>query len=148
MKCVFCPHTDTEVIETRLSDDGGVIRRRRTCQKCLKRFTTYERVEDVPILVIKRDDRRERFEREKLRRGILKAVGKTTVSGAQVEQIVAEIESEIKQLASIEVRSDLIGNLVAQKLKQLDKVAYIRFASVFRRFVDLEDFGKEIKNLQ
>lgn len=147
MKCVFCPHTDTEVIETRLSDDGGVIRRRRTCQKCLKRFTTYERVEDVPILVIKRDDRRERFEREKLRRGILKAVGKTTVSGAQVEQIVAEIESEVKQLTSIEVRSDLIGNLVAQKLKRLDKVAYIRFASVFRRFVDLEDFGKEIKNL-
>lgn len=148
MRCVFCPHTDTEVIETRLSDDGGVIRRRRTCQKCLKRFTTYERVEDVPILVIKRDDRRERFEREKLRRGILKAVGKTTISGGQVEQIVAEIESEIKQLTSIEVRSDLIGNLVAQKLKQLDKVAYIRFASVFRRFVDLEDFGKEIKNLQ
>ncbi len=100
------------------------------------------------MLVVKRDDRRERFEREKLRRGILRAVGKTTVSGPQVEQIVTEIEIELKTQGSIEVPSTIIGNLVALKLKELDKVAYIRFASVFRRFVDLEDFGKELKNLQ
>ncbi|MBI4004931.1 transcriptional repressor NrdR [Candidatus Roizmanbacteria bacterium] len=147
MNCTFCTHTDTEVIETRLSEDGRVIRRRRTCPKCQKRFTTYERVEESPLLVMKRDSRRERFEREKLMRGILKAVGKTTVSAQQVERIVSEIEIELKQSDSTEVASDTIGSLVAEKLKSLDKVAYIRFASVFRRFVDVEDFGRELKKL-
>lgn len=147
MRCAFCVHTDTEVIETRESEDGNTVRRRRTCPRCQKRFTTYERVEEVPILVIKRDGRRERFDREKLRRGILKAVGKTTITADQVEIIVNEIELEVKQKDSTEVGSDCIGTLVAQRLKELDKVAYIRFASVFRRFVDVEDFGKELKSL-
>lgn len=147
MFCLFCKHTNTEVIETRLSEDGKTVRRRRQCPKCQKRFTTYEKIEELPILVIKRDGRRERFERDKLRNGIIRAVGKTTISADQVEQIINEIEQEVTQLEKAEVESQVIGNLVAKRLKKLDKVAYIRFASVFRRFVDLDDFEKEIKKL-
>lgn len=147
MHCVFCRNTDTEVIETRLLDDGATIRRRRMCPKCQKRFTTYERTEELPILVIKRDDRRERFEREKLRMGIFKAVGKTTVSADQVEKIIGEIEAELKQQETTEIKSNLIGSLVAKRLKKLDKIAYIRFASVFKRFLDVEEFEKELKKL-
>ncbi len=147
MFCIFCKHTDTEVIETRLSDDGTTIRRRRNCPKCEKRFTTYERVEELPILVIKRDGKRERFNREKLRIGILKACEKTRVSADQVEQAVANIEQELKDQDSTEIQSSTVGNLVAKNLKKIDKIAYIRFASVFRRFVDVEDFEKEVKKL-
>jgi transcriptional repressor NrdR len=147
MYCLFCKHTDTEVIETRLSEDGSTIRRRRECPKCKNRFTTYERVEELPILVIKRDARRERFNRDKLRNGIIKAVGKTTVSAEQLEQIISEIESEITQQENTEIESQAIGKMVAKRLKKIDKIAYIRFASVFRRFVDLEEFEKELKKL-
>ena len=135
------------MIETRLSEDGGAIRRRRQCQKCTKRFTTYERVEELPILVIKRDGRRERFDREKLRRGLFKSTEKTKVAADQVENIVSTVESELKQQDSTEIESKMIGNLVAKQLKKIDKIAYIRFASVFRRFVDVEDFEKELKKL-
>lgn len=147
MYCIFCRNHDTEVIETRVSDDGKTVRRRRHCPKCLKRFTTYERMEELPILVIKRDGRRERFDREKLRSGILRATGKTKVTAQQVEQIVSNVESDLKQEELTEVESKKIGNLVARYLKKIDKIAYIRFASVFRRFVDLEDFEKELKKL-
>lgn len=147
MFCIFCKHTDTEVIETRLSDDGKTIRRRRQCPKCEKRFTTYERVEELPILVIKRDGSRERFDREKLRNGILKSTEKTKVSAEQVEKVVTNVEQELKQEDSTEIESSVIGNLVAKYLKKIDKIAYIRFASVFRRFVDVEDFEKELKKL-
>lgn len=147
MYCVFCKYTDTDVIETRLSEDGRAIRRRRNCPRCSKRFTTYERVEELPVLVIKRDGRRERFDRSKLRQGIIKAAEKTTVSAELVEKIMSEIESELKQQESTEIESNIIGNLVAKRLKKFDKVAYIRFASVFRRFVDLEEFEKELKKL-
>lgn len=147
MFCIFCQNQDTEVIETRLSEDGKSIRRRRRCPKCDKRFTTYERVEELPILVVKRDGRRERFDKEKLRRGIIKACEKTKVTLEEIEKIITEIEGELKSKESTEVESKTIGNLVARHLKKLDKVAYIRFASVFRRFVDLEDFEKELKKL-
>lgn len=147
MFCLFCKHIDTEVIETRVSDDGKTVRRRRLCPKCQKRFTTYERIEDLPILVIKRDGRRERLSREKLKSGILKAVGKTTVTAEQIERIVTEVEAEITALEKPEIESKNIGNLVAKRLKKIDKVAYIRFASVFRGFVELDDFKKEIKKL-
>lgn len=147
MRCIFCQHTDTEVIETRVSEDGAVVRRRRHCPKCDRRFTTYERVEGLPILVIKQDGKRERFDRDKLRRGIFRACEKTTISADQVEQIVTEVENELKQQESLETESKTIGNLVAKKLKRINKIAYIRFASVFRRFVDLEDFEKELKKL-
>jgi len=147
MYCIFCKNTDTEVIETRLSEDGGAIRRRRQCPKCTKRFTTYERVEELPILVIKRDGRRERFDREKLRRGLFKSTEKTRVTAEHVANIVSAVESELKQQDSTEIESKTIGNLVAKQLKKIDKIAYIRFASVFRRFVDVEDFEKELKKL-
>jgi len=147
MFCIFCKHTDTEVIETRVSDDGGTVRRRRSCFKCQKRFTTYERVEELPILVIKRDGRRERFSRDKLRRGLTIPCEKTKVSIEQIESLINEVESDLKQRETTEIESREIGNLVAKKLKKIDKIAYIRFASVFRRFVDLEDFEKELKKL-
>lgn len=147
MFCIFCQNADTEVVETRVAEDGKSVRRRRECPKCKKRFTTYERVEELPILVIKRDGRRERFDKEKLRRGIIKACEKTKVTLADIEEIIANIEGELKQQETTEVESKTIGNLVARQLKKIDKVAYIRFASVFRRFVDLEDFEKELKKL-
>lgn len=148
MYCLFCRHTDTEVIETRVADDGSSVRRRRQCPKCQKRFTTYEKVEEIPVFVIKRDGRRERFDREKLKNGIIKAVGKTTVSADQVKKIVNETEAEIAEQGGPELESQQIGKIVAKKLKKLDKVAYIRFASVFKRFVDLDDFQKELKKLE
>jgi transcriptional repressor NrdR len=147
MKCIFCQNPDTEVVETRLSDDRLVIRRRRRCLKCEKRFTTYERVEELPILVIKRDGRRERFDKDKLRRGIIKACEKTSVSAEEIEKIINQVENDLRQQESTEVESKIIGNLTAKYLKKINKIAYIRFASVFKRFVDLEDFEKEIKKL-
>lgn len=147
MFCAFCKNTDSDVIETRVSEDGTTVRRRRDCPKCHKRFTTYERIEELPVLVIKRDGRRERFDRNKLRTGILKSCEKTAVSAEQVEYIVGAIENELKQAESAETESQEIGKLVAKHLKKLDKIAYIRFASVFRRFVDVEDFEKEVKKL-
>lgn len=147
MHCLFCRNTDTEVIETRVLEEGRTVRRRRTCLTCRKRFTTYERIEELPILVIKRDGRRERFDREKLRRGIMKAVGKTTISAQQLTDIVNEVEGQITQGDKAEVESLAIGTIVAERLKTLDKIAYIRFASVFRRFVELEEFEKELKTI-
>jgi len=147
MYCIFCKHTDTEVIETRLSEEGTTIRRRRMCPKCQKRVTTYERIEELPILVIKRDGRRERFNRDKLRNGILKACEKTQVGINQVEEIIAQIETGLKQEDSTEIESRRIGEIVARQLKKLDKIAYIRFASVFKRFIEVEDFEKEVKRL-
>ena len=147
MKCVFCGNRNTEVIETRVLEEGSAIRRRRRCLSCGKRFTTYERVESFPVLVIKRDGRRERFDREKLRRGILKACEKTTVSAQEVEELVERVEAKIKGKEVSEVESREIGELVASELKKINKIAYIRFASVFKRFVDLEDLQREIKKL-
>ncbi|MFA9288372.1 MAG: transcriptional regulator NrdR [Weeksellaceae bacterium] len=147
MKCVFCQHPNTEVIETRVSDNRSAIRRRRSCPDCSKRFTTYERVEESPLLVIKRDQKRERFDREKLKQGIFKAVGKTTVTADQVDDIVSQVEHELTTQGKTEVESQQIGGLVAKRLKDLDKVAYIRFASVFRRFVDVEEFQSELKKI-
>lgn len=147
MKCIFCKNQNTDVIETRVQEDGTAIRRRRQCPDCNKRFTTYERVEEIPILVIKRDEKRERFDTEKLRNGIIKAVGKTTVTAEQVDRIVTEIYNELLGEAKQETLSTDIGAMVAERLKKLDKVAYIRFASVFRRFVDVEEFEKELKKL-
>lgn len=147
MKCPYCSHENTEVIETRESEDLSVTRRRRACTKCEKRFTSYERVESVPLTVIKKDQRREAFDREKLRRGIWRASGKTTIKAENVDKIVDEVERELIGGDSNEIASKKIGELVAKRLKKLDKIAYIRFSSVFRRFVDIEDFEKEVKKL-
>ena len=123
MHCIFCENPDTDVIETRVSDDGGTVRRRRECGKCVKRFTTYEKVEELPLIVIKRDGKRERFEREKLMRGIFKSTEKTAITLEQVEKIVAEVQNELKQEETTEIESKTIGNLVAKRLKSLDKIA-------------------------
>lgn len=147
MKCIFCDNRDTDVVETRPSEDGCVIRRRRECGVCQKRFTTYERSEQFPIIVIKRDGRRERFDREKVISGLWKAAEKTSVTQDQINRIVDEVESEIKQEETTEIESKKVGFLVATRLKKIDKVAYIRFASVFQRFVEVEDFEKELKKL-
>lgn len=147
MKCPYCTHETTEVVETRDSEDLSVTRRRRECPKCTKRFTTYERVETVPLVVIKKSGARESFDREKLASGIRKAAEKTTVKHSDIEEIVDEVERELRGSDSIEVVSQKIGQMVAARLKKKDKVAYIRFASVFRQFVDLEEFEKELHKL-
>lgn len=147
MHCLYCKHQNTDVIETRVQEEGAAIRRRRQCPACSKRFTTYERIQEIPVLIVKRDGRRERFDTGKLRNGVIKGVGKTTVTADQVEQIISEINNEIRDAGKTEISSLEIGNMVAERLKKIDKVAYIRFASVFRRFVDVEEFEKELKKL-
>ncbi len=147
MHCPYCNSNDTEVSETRVAEDGTNIRRRRLCGRCKKRFTTYERVENIMLLVKKKDGRNERFSKDKLRGGIYKSVEKTSVSLDQVNQIVEEVEKELLGADSVEVESKVIGRLVAARLKKLDKIAYIRFASVFQHFVDIEDFEREVKKL-
>ena len=147
MRCPYCGAKNSEVVETRDSEDMETIRRRRACLSCGKRFTTYERIENIHLIVIKKDKRREQFNRDKLRSGILKACEKTVIPADIIERAVNEIIREIRSLDSVEVESKQIGDMVAIRLKKLDKVAYIRFASVFRRFVDIEDFETEVKKL-
>ncbi len=147
MKCPYCKSTQSEVIETRDNEDLGTIRRRRSCLSCGKRFTTYERVENVNLFVIKRDGRREQFDREKLKKGILTSCDKTKVSLEQIEKIVTDVEKDVLSRDNSEVKSKEIGDMVAKRLKKLDQVAYIRFSSVFKRFVDIEDFEKEVRKL-
>lgn len=147
MKCPYCNLTETEVVETRDSEDLSSTRRRRECSKCTKRFTTYERVESVPLIVMKKDSRKEQFDRVKLRSGILKACEKTMVGMDEIDRITDEVERELRGLDSVEVESKRIGQMIASRLKKIDKIAYIRFASVFRRFVDVEDFEKELQKL-
>jgi len=147
MHCPYCGTKESEVVETRENSDLDTIRRRRSCLSCGKRFTTYERIENVQLVVIKKDNRREQFSREKLKIGLLKACEKTIIPTDIIESLVTEIERELRGLDSLEVESKLIGEMVAKRLKKLDKVAYIRFASVFKRFVDVEDFEKEVQRL-
>lgn len=147
MHCPYCGSKDSEVVETRESSDMDTIRRRRACLICCKRFTTYERVEHVQLIVIKRDGRREQFNREKLKTGLLKSCEKTVIPAEVIEKIIMEIGRELRTMGSLEVKSELIGEMVASRLKKLDKVAYIRFASVYKRFAEVEDFEKEVKEL-
>lgn len=144
MLCPYCSNDETKVTDKR--DSKNETRRRRECLKCSKRFTTYERIEPVEIIVIKKDDRREPFSSEKLRIGIAKACEKRPVTKEQIESAVSYIEEKLKQQGN-EVKSRFIGELVMKKLKQLDKIAYIRFASVYRDFKDIEDFKREIKEV-
>jgi len=146
MHCPYCHGEQTDVVETRVGEDWS-IRRRRHCVACGKRFTTYERVENVTLLVKKKDGRREQFSREKLKSGLIKACEKTNISLAQIDGIVSEIEREFRCGDSVEIESSQIGHAMAERLKRLDKIAYIRFASVFKRFVDVEDFEREVKRL-
>lgn len=148
MHCPYCGSRESEVVETRESSDMDTIRRRRACLSCSKRFTTYERVEHVQLIVIKRDGRREQFKTEKLKTGLLKSCEKTVVPASTIEKIINEVARELRTMGSLEVKSELIGDMVAERLKKLDKVAYIRFASVFKRFVEAGDFEKEVKELK
>lgn len=147
MHCPFCGNKESEVVETRESSDMDTIRRRRACLSCAKRYTTYERIENMTLIVIKRDGRREQFNRDKLKTGMFKACDKTEISADEIEKTVTGIAQELRNQGKLEVESREIGQIVARKLKLMDKVAYIRFASVFKRFVDVEDFEKEVKNL-
>ncbi|HRN96033.1 MAG TPA: transcriptional regulator NrdR, partial [Candidatus Levybacteria bacterium] len=147
MRCPYCNHTSSEVVETRIGEEGSNIRRRRLCSDCNKRFTTYERIEAVTLIVRKRDGKREQFSREKLKIGLLKSCEKTTVSLQEIENIVAGIERELRCGDSLEIESEQVGKMVADQLKKKDKLAYIRFASVFKHFVDLDDFAQELKIL-
>ena len=147
MKCPFCGYAESKVLDTRSCDDGSKIRRRRECLSCAKRFTSYETIELVPIIVIKRDNTREQFDRNKLMNGILRACQKRPVSVETVQKIVDEIEYTLQNKLVSEVTSSEIGELTMEKLKSIDDVAYVRFASVYRQFGDLNTFMKELKKL-
>lgn len=147
MKCPYCQNIDTKVIETRISDSNGSIRRRRMCGKCSKRFTTFERIENTPIAVIKKDNTRQPFDRNKILSGLIRACIKRNISTAMLENIVDEIESEIRNFHSNEISTKEIGDLVLKKLRDLDKVAYIRFASVYKQFDSIKQFTSELSEL-
>ncbi|HLD92062.1 MAG TPA: transcriptional regulator NrdR [Patescibacteria group bacterium] len=145
MNCPFCNTSDTQVLESRVVSDGQAIRRRRECNKCKKRFTTHEEVKKSVLWVIKKDGRREPFDREKVKRGILRSIEKRPVSLDMVEETVNEVERELLKALKEEVPSKVIGNAVLKRLKKIDKVAWLRFASVYLQFEDLEDFEKIIE---
>ncbi len=147
MKCPFCLHEDDKVIDSRSSNEGKSVRRRRECLKCKKRFTTYEYIEEVPLMVIKKDGRRESFDRNKIISGILKACEKRPVSVEKVESLVDRVEKELQKSFDKEVKAGVIGELAMDYLHKLDEVAYVRFASVYRQFKDINQFMKELKDL-
>lgn len=148
MRCPYCQHTDSRVLESRSTEAGQSIRRRRECLQCKHRFTTYERIEFVPVTVIKRDDRRESFDSSKLLRGIIRACEKTGIPQVRLEALVDEIEAELQQRTVREVTSNEIGELVLQHLQSLSEVAYVRFASVYRQFQGIRDFVETLDRLK
>lgn len=148
MRCLFCGSSDSKVLETRLSDDGYSIRRRRECQGCQNRITTYEKIDDLPLLVVKKDGRRETFDQHKILNGLIKACEKRPVPLDKLENIVAEIERVLKNDSlKREISTAQIGEMVMDRLKELDEVAYVRFASVYREFKDINTFLNEIERL-
>lgn len=147
MKCPFCNYGETKVLDSRPTEDNLSIRRRRECLKCQKRFTTYEKVEDIPVYVIKKDGSREPFNKRKILNGMLKSCEKRPIAISDLEKIVDDIERQINNTMQQEVRSDYIGELVMQHLKKLDDVAYVRFASVYRQFKDINSFADELQKI-
>ena len=147
MRCPYCGHGQSQVIDTRDTDDSAMIRRRRTCVGCDKRFTTYERVEGLELKVVKKDGTKEDYDREKLRRGVVKATWKRPVSMADIEELLDDVERKVRLKDSIEVKSWEVGNLVLNRLRKLDALAYLLFASVYRDFDSLADFKTEIEKL-
>ncbi|MBE0446713.1 MAG: transcriptional repressor NrdR [Actinobacteria bacterium] len=148
MKCPYCGFTDSKVIDSRLNETSNITRRRRECLECSSRFTTFEKVEEIPLTVIKKNGEREPFSRTKLLEGILRALVKRQVSRERIEQIVDDIEGNLRNEFKYEVASIELGDQVLRALKEIDKVAYIRFASVYREFKDLEEFTQELKRLK
>ena len=147
MKCPFCSHENTRVIDSRPAEDNNSIRRRRVCDECGKRFTTYEKIETIPLIIIKKDNNREAYDRAKIEAGVLRACHKRPVSAQQITTLVDEVENEIFNREEREIPSGTIGELVMNKLKDLDAVAYVRFASVYREFKDLNTFMDELKSV-
>lgn len=147
MKCPFCGEANTKVIDSRPADDNSSIRRRRQCEKCKKRFTTYEKLETIPLVVIKKDLAREPYDRSKLEQGIFRSCTKLPISVGQIMELVDSIETEIFNLGEKEVSSQQIGEIVMERLKQMDPVAYVRFASIYREFKDVNTFMYEIKKI-
>ena len=147
MKCPYCQHIESKVIDSRSTEEHTVIRRRRECLECKERFTTYERIEDNPLRVVKKNGEREFFDRNKIMTGLLKACEKRQVSKEELEQMVNKIKHELNNRMNQEVPSKLIGEMVMNKLKDLDEVAYVRFASVYRQFKDVNKFKQELERL-
>ncbi len=147
IKCAYCSHAETKVLDKRDVEDSAVVRRRRECQKCEKRFTTYEHVELEDLWVVKKNGKRERFDRQKLRSGMLKACEKRPIPAEKIDKAISDIEAALRKKNDREVASEAIGQLVMSRLKRLDKVAYIRFASVYREFTDLDTFKDEVDRL-
>ena len=147
MKCPFCGYTDSKVIDSRPAEDGTTIRRRRECLECQKRFTTYEIIERMPLVVIKRDGSRESFDKVKIINGVIRACEKRPVTMTQIEDLAADIELELRGRLESEVKSELVGEMVMARLKDLDEVAYVRFASVYRSFKDINTFMEELTKL-
>ena len=147
MKCPFCSHENTRVIDSRPAEDNNSIRRRRVCDECGKRFTTYEKIETIPLIIIKKDNNREAYDRAKIEAGVLRACHKRPVSAQQITTLVDEVENEIFNREEREIPSGTIGELVMNKLKDLDAVAYVRFASVYREFKDVNTFMEELGKL-
>lgn len=145
MKCPFCNHENTRVIDSRPADENNSIRRRRVCDECNKRFTTYEKIETIPLIVTKKDNNREAYDRKKIEAGVLRACHKRPVSADDINRIVNEVETEVFSMEDKEIPSNTIGELVMSKLKDLDAVAYVRFASVYREFKDVNTFMEELK---
>ncbi len=147
MKCVYCNSTDSRVIDSRQTDDGAAIRRRRECEGCGRRFTTYEKIDTVPLMVIKKDKRRQPFDTAKLKLSIMKACGKRPVSQSAIDQLVSGIEMRAYNTYEQEIQSTAIGEWVMEALKKIDEVAYVRFASVYRQFTDIQTFRDELNRL-
>jgi len=147
MKCPFCGEVNNKVIDSRLSKDSAVIRRRRECIDCARRFTTYEQIEDTPIMIIKKDGRREVFSREKVRLGLQRACQKRNISVNVIEDSIEELERDLREMGEKELSSSIVGEKIMTKLHELDDVAYVRFASVYREFKDVNDFVAELKHL-
>ena len=147
MKCPFCNQDNTRVVDSRPADDNTAIRRRRMCDACGKRFTTYEKVETIPLIVIKKDQNREQFDRSKIEAGVLRACHKRPVSAEQIHRLVDDVETEVFNLEEREIPSSVIGEIVMDKLKDLEAVAYVRFASVYREFKDVNTFMYELKKI-
>ena len=147
MKCPFCNQDNTRVVDSRPADDNTAIRRRRMCDACGKRFTTYEKVETIPLIVIKKDQNREQFDRSKIEAGVLRACHKRPVSAEQIHRLVDDVETEVFNLEEREIPSSVIGEIVMGKLKDLEAVAYVRFASVYREFKDVNTFMDELKKI-
>lgn len=147
MKCPYCNHPDTRVIDSRPAEDGSSIRRRRSCDVCGKRFTTYEKVETIPLIIIKKDNNREQYDRRKIENGVLQACYKRPVSAEEIQRVIDRIETKIFNLEEKEIPSSTVGELVMEELKDLDEVAYVRFASVYREFKDVNTFMDELKKI-